>query len=66
MDTSIANSILAVVVTRAQQNKVSAGGAPLFICDSREELEEVTMLLARLTMSMVHDLRNGVYILIKH
>lgn len=66
METDITNTILAVVTLEENRDKVSGGGAPIFFCRDQDELQEVTMLISRLTMSMVHDLKNGVYILVKH
>jgi hypothetical protein len=58
--------ILAIVTTEEQQDLVESGSAPIFYARDEEELEYISMLLSRLTMSMAHDLGNGVYILIKH
>ncbi|MDI3546503.1 MAG: hypothetical protein PWR10_155 [Halanaerobiales bacterium] len=59
------NSILAVITAKKNKEKVS-GGVPIFLVDDEDELEQVSMLLARLTLGMVHDLGNGVKIIIKH
>lgn len=59
------NSILAVIVQKENNEKV-AGGVPIFYTEDERELEEISMLLARLTLGMVHDLGNGVKIIMKH
>ncbi len=59
------NSILAVIVQKENKEKV-AGGVPIFYTEDERELEEISMLLARLTLGMVHDLGNGVKIIMKH
>ncbi|MCG8513380.1 MAG: hypothetical protein MI740_04505 [Halanaerobiales bacterium] len=59
------NSILAVIVQKENKAKV-AGGVPIFYTEDERELEEISMLLARLTLGMVHDLGNGVKIIMKH
>lgn len=59
------NSILAVIVPKENKEKV-AGGVPIFYTEDERELEEISMLLARLTLGMVHDLGNGVKIIMKH
>ncbi len=65
MDININNEILAVVTLKENAVKV-AGGAPIFLVEDEKELKEITMLLARITLGMVHDLKNGVYILVRH
>ncbi|GAB6136939.1 capping complex subunit for YIEGIA [Halanaerobaculum tunisiense] len=62
----ITDFILAIVTTKEEQDKVESGSAPIFYAADEEELEYIAMLISRLTKSMVHDLGNGVYILIKH
>ena len=64
-NTSITNNIVAVITRRKDKDKV-AGGAPIFVTKSETELDEVSMLLARITLGMVHDLGNGVKVIIKH
>ena len=62
---SINNNILAVIASKEDRAKV-AGGTPIFYAENEEELEEISMLLARLTLGMVHDLGNGIKIIVKH
>ncbi|MBM7556015.1 capping complex subunit for YIEGIA [Halanaerobacter jeridensis] len=62
----INNYILAIVTTNEDKDKIANGSTPVFYADEQEELEYIAQLISRLTMSMVHDLGNGVYILIKH
>ncbi|MEJ6950596.1 capping complex subunit for YIEGIA [Natronospora cellulosivora (SeqCode)] len=57
--------ILAVITTKENEFKVG-GGAPIFYVKDDEEQEDISMILARLTMGMVHDLGNGVKIVIRH
>lgn len=66
MEVSLTNNILAVVTLKKDGNKVDGGGCPVFYAEDEEELEQIAMLLSRLTLSMAHDLGNGVYILVKH
>lgn len=65
MDISLNNCILAIFVTRDQIDNV-AGSVPIFIVDTKEELEQKSMLMARITMSMVHELDQGLRIIVKH
>ena len=57
--------ILAIITKNKNRQKVG-GGVPIFYADDDQEMEKVSALLARLTLGMVHDLENGVKIIIKH
>lgn len=59
------NQILAIIALKKDSEKVS-GGVPIFFTEDKKEMEEVSTLLARLTLGMVHDLENGIRIIIKH
>lgn len=59
------NIILAIVTTEENREKVG-GGTPIFLAKDEEELDHLSMLLARLTLGMVHDLDNGMKIIIRH
>lgn len=37
-----------------------------FFADNEEEVEELSSLLARITLAMVHDLENGIKIIVRH
>lgn len=62
----INNRIIAVVTEIENKEKVNGGGAPFFFTENEDETEEISMLLARVTLGMVHDLGNGVKVVIKH
>ncbi len=64
MDTSIKKLILAVILQDPEL--VRGGGAPVFIARDRIEQDRIATYLARITEGVVHDLENGVYILVKH
>ena len=64
MKTSISNYILAVVVL--DPSLVGSGGAPVFVARDRAEQDRIATYLARITGGIVHDLENGVYILVQH
>ncbi|NLM68777.1 MAG: hypothetical protein GX177_02105 [Firmicutes bacterium] len=57
------NQILAVITTNRDR---VGGSAPIFYADSHEELEQISIYLARIFMAAIHDLGNGVYIIVKH
>jgi hypothetical protein len=64
MDTSLSNCILAIVTT--DSFKVGDAGCPVFYASNGEEQEKVSLLLARVLGGVVHDLENGVYIIVRH
>ncbi len=59
------DNILAIITKNENRNKV-AGGTPIFFADDEQEMEKISTLLARITLGMVHDLENGVKIIIRH
>ena len=62
--TSIAKYILAVITL--DPALVGSGGAPVFIARDRTEQDRIATYMARITEGVVHDLENGVYVLVKH
>lgn len=64
MDVGIKDKILAVVTLDGK--KVISSGAPVFIAEDQKEREKVSLLIAKITTGMVHDLENGCYIIVKH
>lgn len=59
----MANRILAVVTLNMD---IVAGGAPIFFARNQEEQVKMARYLARTLDAMVHDLENGVYVIVKH
>ena len=55
MDTVLKEVILAVVTT--DRNRVLHSSAPVFYARDRGEMERVALLLSKVTLGMVHDLR---------
>jgi len=55
--------ILAVVATDHTQ---VGGGAPIFYARSEEEKNEVALLIAKILGAAVHDLQNGVLVIVQH
>jgi len=64
MELSISKYILAVI-TR-DPGLVQGGGTPVFLARDQTEQDRIATYLARITEGVVHDLENGVYILVKH
>jgi len=60
---ALTKCILAAVCT--EPDKVG-GACPVFFAASPEEQQKTSMLLARIMGGIVHDLENGVYIIVKH
>jgi hypothetical protein len=55
--------ILAVITTN--RNKI-AGGAPIFTCDTREEMENVAANLEAILDGIAHALSDELLIIVKH
>ncbi|MGI5921400.1 MAG: capping complex subunit for YIEGIA [Syntrophomonadaceae bacterium] len=64
MDIVIKDVILAIVTTNPQL--VSGSGCPVFFAHNAEQQEKLGLYLARILGGIVHDLENGVYIIVKH
>lgn len=63
LDIGIKENIIALV---SLNRDVASASAPIFYVDSEEKQEETALLIAKITMGMVHDLRNGVYAVVRH
>lgn len=63
MEVSIKEEILAIIT--AYPEKVR-GNIAIFITENDQESEHIALLLSRILKAMVHDLENGVYIIVKH
>lgn len=66
MDVKIQEKILSIVVLNKAGHKVKPGGVPVFMAADEEEQEKLGLFLSRILNGMVHDLENGVYIIVKH
>ncbi len=64
METSVTKYILAIITM--DTTLVEGGGAPVFRVSDRTEQDKVATYIARITEGVVHDLENGVYIVVKH
>lgn len=56
--------ILAIVAQK--RDKVGGCGTPIFYAESQEEQDKIATYLARITAGVVHDLENGIYIIVRH
>lgn len=63
MKVQAADQVLAVITIHS--DKVG-GQAPIFYAEDQEEMEKLATYLSRIFMAAIHDLDNGVYIIVKH
>lgn len=63
MDFGITENIIAIV---SLNKNVNSATAPIFYVDNEEKQEETSLLIAKITKGMVHDLRNGIYVIVRH
>lgn len=56
-------AILAVITTN---NTKIGGGAPIFICETQEELETTAANLEAITDGIAHALSKDLFIIVKH
>lgn len=63
MDFGIKENIIAIITLN---RNVTSSTAPVFYVNSEEEQETTALLIAKITLGMVHDLRNGVYVVVRH
>ncbi|MFT9497370.1 capping complex subunit for YIEGIA [Anaerosolibacter sp.] len=64
MDFGIKDSIVAIIT--ADKNVVSSNSTPVFYASSEDHQERLALLIAKVTMGMVHDLENGTYVVVRH
>lgn len=64
MDIGLKDSILAIVTMN--KDKVASSSVPVFYVDNHKNQEELALLISKVTMGMVHDLGEGVYVIVKH
>jgi hypothetical protein len=55
--------ILAVITTNAQK---VAGGAPIFTCETKEEMEGIAANLEAILDGIAHELTEELLIIVKH
>jgi len=64
MDVGLKEQIIAVVTT--EPNSISSGSVPVFYAKDEEERENIALLLSKTTQGMIHDLKNGCFIIVRH
>lgn len=56
-------AIMAVITL---DSELVGGGAPVFLARSREEQEKIALYLSRILPGGIHDLENGVMVIVRH
>lgn len=59
----LTSAVLAVI---AQDPQIVSGGAPIFIASSQAEQEKIALYLSKILKGMIHELGNGVMIIVNH
>ena len=57
------SQIIAIVTLTKER---VAGGAPIFVVDGEDELQQTAFSLEKMLDANAHDLKNGTMILVKH
>jgi len=60
----VTHAILAVVT--GEDSVVESGSVPVFRIRDESERQRVAAYIGTITLGMVHDLRNGTYLVVKH
>lgn len=58
-------TILAII-TQKEDIVLEGGEAPIFFVQDGEEQERLSFLLSKILKGMIHDLENGVYLIVRH
>jgi hypothetical protein len=64
MDIEIKDYLLAIITINPEN--VRGGGCPVFLAKDEEQQQKLGLYLARILGGIVHDLENGVYLIVKH
>jgi hypothetical protein len=61
--TTIDNVILAVITIHPEK---MAGGSPVFIADTEDELQKTSFALEKILDGIAHEVRPGTLIIVRH
>ncbi len=64
MTTALTKIIIAVVTT--DKDTILGGGAPIIYAKNKKQQEQMAVTIARITEGVVHELDNGLKIIVKH
>lgn len=55
-----------VAIVTAHPETISGGGVPVFFSPDEGARERIAILVAKMLRSVVHDLENGTYVVVRH
>lgn len=55
-----------VVLVEASQYVISGGSGPVYVAKDVKEQQQIAIYLSRITGGMVHDMENGMLIIVRH
>lgn len=58
--------LASVVLPEAKDLVISGGTGPIFVARDREEQQRIAMYMSRITEGVIHDLENGILIIVRH
>lgn len=65
--TGLNKVILASVVREDSAEKIISGGTgPVYVAKDEKEQQTIAMYLSRITEGVIHDLENGILIIVSH
>lgn len=65
--TGLNKVILASVVMEDSADKIVSGGTgPVYLARGEKEQQRIAMYLSRITEGVIHDLENGILIIVSH
>lgn len=64
MDIGIKEAILAIVTTN--RDAVEGGSVPVFYAKNYDEMERIALMVAKVTLGMIHDLENDCFVVVRH
>jgi len=59
------SDIIAIVATKEHKENIQ-GSAAIFWSEDINEAQQKAMLLARIFKAMVHDIQQGIYLIVRH
>lgn len=65
MEIHVTGYIIAMIVLKTAKENALSGTAPIIYVENEEEQQRISMYLSRIFKAAVHDLENGVFILVK-
>lgn len=67
MTVGLTKVVLASVVLPQAENIILHGGiGPVFLARDREEQQKISMYISRICEGVIHDLENGIMIIVRH